>query len=180
MTPIASLKAEKVKVWDIFVRLFHWSLVLCIVLNFFVLKDEETLHQVVGYVASSLVVLRVVWGFIGSRYARFADFFPTPSRLQRHVSALKEGRHPQYIGHNPLGALMIFGLMATVVGLGVTGWLQGTDAFFGEEWLQELHEALAYVLVIAAGMHALAAGVMGKLERVNLIKAMFTGSKEFR
>lgn len=173
----APVPAQPVKVWDPFVRLFHWSLVGCVLLNQFVLEEGETPHQWAGYIASALVLARVVWGFIGTRHARFADFFPTPARLVRHLKALRQGQHPAYAGHNPLGALMMLALMALVLALGVTGWLQGTDAFFGEEWLQELHEALANGLLIAAGVHAAAAIVMGRIERVNLVKAMVTGIK---
>lgn len=169
--------AQPVKVWDPFVRLFHWSLVSCVLLNQFVLESGETAHEWTGYLASTLVLARVLWGFIGSRYARFADFFPTPSRLIRHFRALRQGQHPQYVGHNPLGALMMLTLMALVLALGITGWMQGTDAYFGEEWLMELHEWLANGLLIAAGLHGAAAIVMGRLERVNLVRAMITGVK---
>ena len=128
--------------------------------------------------SSALVLARVLWGFVGSRHARFADFFPTPGRLYRHFKALSQGQHPQYAGHNPLGALMMLALMAFVLGLGLTGWMQTTDAYFGEEWLMELHEWLANGLLIAAGLHGVAAIVMGRLERVNLVKAMVTGVKQ--
>ena len=98
------------KVWDPFVRIFHWSLVTCVVLNQFILEAGETAHQWVGYTASVLVLARIVWGFVGSRYARFSDFFPTPRRLARHLVALSNGEHPVYLGHNPLGALMMLAL----------------------------------------------------------------------
>lgn len=166
------------RVWDPFVRLFHWSLVACVVLNQFVLEEGETPHQWVGYAASGLVVARLLWGFVGTRHARFSDFFPTPQRLKRHIAALLRGHTPHYEGHNPLGALMMLGLMALVLGLGLTGWLQGTDTFWGEEWLEELHEALANGLILAAGLHASAAILMGRLERVRLVRAMVTGRKE--
>jgi cytochrome b len=166
-------------VWDRFVRLFHWSLVGCIGLNEFVLEPGETLHEWVGYTACAWVMARIVWGFVGSTHARFEDFFPTPTRLVVHLSALRRGHHPVYVGHNPLGALMMFALMALVVALGITGWMQGTDTYFGEEWLQELHEFLADGLLVAAGGHALAALIMSKVERVNLIRAMITGVKRF-
>lgn len=168
----------RTRVWDVFVRLFHWSLVSCVVLNQFVLEEGETPHQWAGYIASALVLARVVWGFIGSHYARFSDFFPTPGRVVSHLKALRRGEHPAYMGHNPLGAMMMLLLMVLVLALGFTGWLQGTDAYWGEEWLQELHEVLANGLLLAAGMHAAAAIVMGRLERVNLVKAMVTGYKE--
>lgn len=177
-TPSAAPTTHSVKVWDPFVRIFHWSLVTCIVLNQFVLEAGETAHEWAGYTASALVLLRLVWGFVGSRHARFADFFPTPQRLGRHLQALRRGEQPHYDGHNPLGALMMLTLMVLVLSLGLTGWLQTTDAYWGEEWLMELHEWLANGLLLAAGLHAAAAIVMGRLERTRLIRAMITGHKQ--
>ena len=170
--------SESQPVWDRFVRLFHWTLVSCVLLNYFVLDDGKTLHQWVGYLALALVLARIVWGFIGSTYARFSDFFPTPARLLRHLRQFKAGNPEMHWGHNPLGALMILALISLVLGLGVTGWMQTLDAYWGEEWLQELHELLANVLIGLATLHALAALVMGRLERTRLIRAMFTGTKE--
>lgn len=172
-----SSRTISIPVWDRFVRLFHWSLVLCILFNYFVQDDGETLHQWMGYTASALVLARIGWGFIGSRHARFADFFPTPARLHAHLLELKQCQLPQHAGHNPLGALMMLALLALVLSLGVTGYLQGTDRFWGEEWLQELHEGLAHTLIAFAGLHALAAIVMSRLERTNLVRAMVTGVK---
>lgn len=174
----SSLLDAPVKVWDPFVRLFHWSLVSCVLLNLFLLEDGEAPHRWVGYAAGALVLARIVWGFVGSRHARFADFFPTPQRLRDHLRALRRGEHPAYAGHSPLGALMMLALMALVLALGATGWLQGTDAFWGEEWLKDLHEILADTLLWAAGSHAAAAIVIGRLERVNLVRAMVTGVKQ--
>ena len=164
--------------WDPFVRLFHWALVACVLLNYFLLQEGERPHEWVGYLATALVSARIVWGFIGSHHARFADFFPTPARVKRHVGALLAKRPDPHAGHNPLGALMMFLLMALVLMLGLTGWLQGTDAYFGEEWLQNLHRYVANALVLSAGLHAAAALVMGRLERTRLVKAMVTGVKE--
>ena len=177
MMPTASTDKSR-PVWDRFVRVFHWTLVSSVLLNYFVLEEGEAPHEWVGYLATALVVARAVWGFIGSPHARFAAFFPTPARLRRHVQALRSGQPEHHWGHNPLGALMMLLLMTLVLALGVTGWLQGTDAFFGEEWLQELHEGLAHGLLISAGLHAAAALVMGRLERTRLVKSMVTGVKE--
>jgi cytochrome b len=165
-------------VWDRFVRCFHWALVVCVLVNSFVLDDGETVHQWLGYTASALVAARVVWGFIGSAHARFADFFPTPHRIQQHLRGMRAHQPDTHWGHNPLGALMMLGLMALVLALGLTGWMQTLDAFWGEEWLQDLHELLGDVLIIAVTLHAGAAIVMGRVERTRLIKAMFTGVKE--
>jgi cytochrome b len=177
-TNASTQSAFPARVWDPFVRLFHWALVVCVVLNLFVLEDGEAPHEWVGYAATALVVARLIWGFVGSRHARFSDFFPTPSKLALHVRSILAGEHPQYLGHNPLGALMMLALMSLVLLLGLTGWLQTTDAWFGEEWLEELHELLADGLLVAAGVHAAAALVMGRLERVRLVRAMITGVKQ--
>lgn len=169
---------HSIQVWDRFVRFFHWSLVSCVLINYFAIDDGETVHQWLGYFASALVLARIVWGFIGSKHARFADFFPTPTRLRHHLQAMRTGKSDPHPGHNPLGALMMLTLITLVLGLGVTGYLQGTDMFWGEEWLQELHEVLASTLIGLAALHALAAIVMGRIERTNLVQAMITGVKK--
>lgn len=166
-----------VRVWDLFVRIFHWGLVACVLVNFFIIDDGETVHQAVGYIASGLVVARLLWGFVGTRYARFDNFFPTPARLRAHLAAIRAREDVFTPGHNPLGAVMMLALMALVLALGLTGALQTTDAFWGEEWLEELHEGLAGTLVGLALVHALAAIVMGRLEHVNLVGAMISGVK---
>ena len=173
-----SLIADARPVWDHFVRLFHWTLVTCVAVNYFVLDDGKTWHQWVGYLAVALVAARIVWGFIGSRYARFANFFPTPARLRRHIGQLRASRPEMHWGHNPLGALMILALISVVLGLRVTGWMQTLDAYWGDELLQDVHDVLGNVLIGLATLHAVSALVMGRLERTRLIRAMFTGVKE--
>lgn len=171
-------KIESHFVWDRFVRVFHWSLVSCVVFNYFLLHDGKTVHQWVGYFAVTMVLARIVWGFIGTRYARFSNFFPTPSRVADHIRQVREGKHSISLGHNPMGALMMLGLMTTVLALGTTGWMQTLDAYWGEEWLQNLHRYIGNALIGMATLHALAAIVMGRMERTRLIKAMVTGVKE--
>ena len=166
-----------VRVWDPFVRIFHWGLVSCVVLNYFLVDDGEGLHQWTGYIACGLIVSRVVWGFVGGQYARFENFFPTPARLRAHVAAVRDHKREFQPGHNPLGAVMMLALMTLVLALGVSGFLQTTDAFWGEEWLQDLHAFLGSALISLAGVHVGAAIVMGRLEGVNLIGAMITGVK---
>lgn len=175
---MSTAPARAPRVWDPFVRVFHWSLVLCVALNLWVVEEGESLHEWLGYAASALVGLRVLWGLVGTRHARFTDFWPTPTRLRRHVAALLRGKPEHHDGHNPLGGLMVLCLMAVVLSLGLTGWLQTTDAFWGEDWLEELHEALANGLMLLVGVHAAAALVMGRIERTRLVKAMVTGRKE--
>lgn len=167
-----------VPVWDRFVRVFHWSLVACVLLNFFVVEEGETAHRWLGYAATALVMARIVWGFVGSRHARFADFFPTPARLRAHLQRLRHGEPDPGPGHNPLGALMMLALMALVLALGATGHLQTTDRFWGEEWLEDLHEGIGQALMALAGVHAVSALVMGRIERTRLVRAMVTGVKQ--
>ena len=173
-----SESATSIRVWDRFVRVFHWSLVLCVLTNYFIIDDGELIHQWIGYIASALVAARIAWGFVGSRHARFSDFFPTPSRLKEHISRMLSGQPDFHPGHNPVGALMMLALIALVLGLGATGFMQTLHAFWGEEWLQDLHEISGEVLLLSAGLHAAAALVMGRLERTRLLKAMVTGVKE--
>jgi cytochrome b len=174
------MPTPKVRVWDRFVRFFHWSLAACVLVNFFVTHDGKALHQWLGYIAVGLVTARIVWGFIGPRHARFADFLPTPSRLRTHLRDLVSGRPAFHAGHNPLGGIMVILVLALVLSLGLTGYLQTTDRFFGEEWLQDTHEAIATMLIGLAGLHVAAAIVMSRLERINLVAAMITGIKQRR
>jgi len=179
MTP-HTFPIETRPVWDRFIRIFHWSLVTCVMVNYFILNDGKTIHEWLGYTASALVVARVVWGFIGTPYARFSEFFPTPRRLRRHIAQLLKGKTEFHWGHNPLGALMMLTLMSLVLALGLTGWMQTLDAYWGEEWLQDLHRLTGNILIGLVSAHALAAIVMGRLERTHLIRAMITGIKERR
>ncbi len=174
----SSPSCEAIPVWDRFIRLFHWTLVSCVVLDYTVLDDGNDLHQWLGYLAAALVVARVVWGFIGTPHARFSDFFPTFTRIRQHIEGMLSGSPERHDRHNPLGALMILALMIQVMAVCLSGWMQTLDAFWGEEWLQELHGHAANLLVALATLHALAAIVMGRLERTHLIRAMFTGVKE--
>lgn len=170
---------HQVAVWDPWVRLFHWSLVLLIAANLFVLESGHRAHRMVGYGCCLLVLLRILWGFAGTHHARFTTFWPTPRRVRAHLGHLLRGEHDDHPGHNPLGAIMIFGLLALVLLLGVTGWMMGQDAWFGDERIEALHGGLANVLLVAVGLHIVAAMLMSWLSRTNLIRAMITGVKTF-
>jgi cytochrome b len=165
-----------IRVWDPLVRALHWTLVACVLGNLFN-ESGETLHRALGYAASGVVLTRLVWGFIGPRHACFADWFPTPARLLPYLRALLKGRAPRHIGHNPAGAVMMLALLTLVLGLGATGYLMTTDAFFGEDWLEEIHEALADVLVGAVALHVAAALFESWRHRENLVASMLHGRK---
>ena len=167
---------KTIRVWDPLVRVLHWSLVICVIGNL-LNEDGETIHQWLGYIASAIVVVRIFWGFVGSRYARFADWFPTPSRLAPYINALLHNRAPRHIGHNPAGAVMMMALMALVLLLGVSGYMMGTDAFFGEDWVEGLHEGLANILIGAVFLHVGGALFESWKHRENLIASMLHGRK---
>ncbi len=171
------MQAIEVKVWDLFVRVFHWSLVGCVLLNLTVTEEGEIVHRYLGYAAVALVAMRIIWGFVGSRHARFADFIPTPARLKAHWQSLLRHEAETHPGHNPLGAVMIFALMAVIIGLGISGYMMGTDAYFGEEWVEETHEWLANTLIALVVIHVGAVLAMSVWTKSNLPRAMVTGRK---
>lgn len=168
---------REIAVWDPLVRLVHWSLVLCIVLNSFVLEDNVW-HDWVGYVAVALVGLRVLWGLIGPKHARFTAFPPNPFAAVAHLRGLLRGRREVHLSHNPAGALMAYNIWATVLALGATGYMMGTVRFFGMEWVEEAHEAFFTWLMVSVGLHL--AGVVFDSWRsgVPLVRAMVTGRKK--
>lgn len=168
---------QRVFVWDLFVRIFHWSLVSGYVISMFLSEKGHTLHRWTGYGILILIALRVIWGFIGSPHARFKDFFPTPRKLLAYVSQLLQGKEPRYIGHNPAGASMMIALLVFMVLCAITGWMQGLDAFWGEEWVQETHEFFANSILLLAGLHVLGAIIESIRHKENLIRSMITGYK---
>ncbi len=146
--------ASEVPVWDLAIRLFHWSLALLIAIEF-VTDGEKWLHEPIGYVVLGLVGLRLAWGLVGPPSARFATFVRGPVAVGRYVSRLRQGRAPRYLGHNPAGGAMIVVLLATVAVVAVTGWMSETDAWFGIGWVSALHSAGADLLLALIGVHIL-------------------------
>ena len=168
--------AKTVKVWDPLVRLFHWSLAACI-FGAFLVEEGDTAHQWLGYTALGLIAFRVLWGLVGTRHARFSDWVRGPRAVGTYLRERLSGRSQRRLGHNPAAAVMILLLMAGVAAVGLTGWMQTWDAYWGAEWLEELHEALAYGLLTLIGVHVLAAIVESLHYRENLIAAMVHGRK---
>ncbi|WP_428031337.1 cytochrome b/b6 domain-containing protein [Ancylobacter sp.] len=175
---IAPAAGANVRVWDPVVRLFHWTVVAGCVLNLFILDDGELPHELVGYVVASALAIRLVWGFVGTKYARFSDFVPTPTGLIAYVRALLAGCEPRMLGHNPAGAAMMLALMALLAGVCLTGWMTTLDAFWGDDWLEELHETLANAILVLALLHAAAALFESWRHRENLVWSMVTGWKK--
>jgi cytochrome b len=168
--------ARYTRVWDPVVRTVHWSLATLIVVELFNEAGANPWHRYLGYVAAALVMLRLAWG-LGDRgcaslpamAANAGDAFAYLRRAERAA--------PRSLGHTPPGALMAFVLWGLAILVALTGWMQGLDAFWGEERLQQLHEVLAYVLGGCALVHIIAALATSRAHGVNLIKAMITGDK---
>ncbi len=166
-----------IKVWDPFVRIFHWSLVALFTIAFLTGDEIEWLHLWAGYAIAALVALRVVWGFIGSRHARFADFVKGPRAVASFLKQSVRLEAPRYLGHNPAGGAMVIALLVMLAGLSVTGFALTTDAFWGSKAMEEIHEILANVTLGLVCLHILGVIVASVEHGENLVKAMFTGLK---
>lgn len=179
-----------VPVWDIPVRLFHWSLAGAVAVaawtGFFGGAGTIRWHLGAGLAAVALVIARIVWGFTGTTHARFAEFLPRPADVAGH---LRRGA-PRHLGHNPLGALMVFALIGLVLAIGATGLAvlggmlkTGPLAFWSFETGQgarDLHEASAWAVVGLVVLHLGGVLVESRRSREPLALAMLTGRKEAR
>ena len=122
---------EMVRVWDRVVRSFHWALVLSFVTAWLTSHSSEDIHHWAGYAAAALVAMRLLWGVLGTPYARFSQFVRDPATVLHYLSAMLSGREARYIGHNPAGGAMVIVLIAAMGSTALTGWLMTTDAYFG-------------------------------------------------
>lgn len=166
-----------VRVWDRFVRLFHWTLVSCFFGAYLSTESIGWVHKGCGYATLVLVAARVVWGFVGTEHARFANFVPGPQRLWLYARALLQRREPRHLGHNPAGSVMILLLLAMVAAIGISGWMLTLDAFWGNETVETLHTLLVDAMLFAVALHV-AANVYGSFRhRENLVLSMFSGNK---
>ncbi len=172
------MQRQDLYVWDRLVRVFHWSLVAAFLANALIVDDESKLHLGVGYFMVALVVLRIVWGFIGSPYARFASFRPSASRSLAQVNDILHARRTAHKGHSPLGALMIYNLILTLAVIAISGYLMTTDRFWGVEWPEELHEAAVFWAETSVVLHVAAVIFESLRTRVNLPRSMLTGYKK--
>ena len=110
-----------VRVWDPFIRIFHWSLVAGFAIAYFSGEDEGVLHAYSGYVVGILISPRLLWGFVGSKYARFSQFLYSPGQVIQYLKGLRSGKPDHYLGHNPAGSWMIFALLISLVMTTVSG-----------------------------------------------------------
>ncbi|MDH4439146.1 MAG: cytochrome b/b6 domain-containing protein [Rhizobium sp.] len=166
-----------VKVWDPFVRLFHWALVGFFAFSFLTGDEWKDAHIVSGYVIGALITFRVLWGLIGSDHARFANFIYSPVTVLRFIGESAAMKAKRYIGHNPAGGAMVIALLLMISGIVTTGYMMTTDAYWGIEWVEDTHKVLVYSTLGLIVLH-IAGVVLASLEhRENLVRAMITGKK---
>jgi len=186
--------ASETRVWDLFVRLFHWTLVAGFFTAYLVEDEILGLHVWAGYLVFSLVVLRIIWGFVGGEHARFSDFVRGPTETLGYMKRVLTGGGERYIGHNPAGAWMVVALLVTLLattasgmllfggetGEGVPGAMAQALGVAGEaahEGLEEVHEFFVNLTLFLVVLHV--AGVLYESyhHKENLTRAMVTGRK---
>lgn len=166
------------KIWDPIVRVFHWSLVSAFAANALFVPTASSLHLVLGYLIVGLVGLRLIWGFAGRGYARFASFPPDLRAATEQAADIASGRRRVHLGHTPLGALMIYNILLTVAVIALSGWMMTTLTFWGVRWVKDLHEMAVTWAEMSVLLHVAAVLWESRRTGVNLPKAMVTGYKE--
>jgi len=183
----------QVRVWDVPVRLFHWLLVTGFALAYLTAEVHlAVIHVWLGYALIALLLFRVVWGFVGTPYARFRSFiFSVPETLV-YVRSLRGGRPLHYYGHNPAGALMVFALLAVLVAIFISGLLvQAAIDFDGPllflanavsddtaYFFRHAHDWLVNVALVLISLHLLGVLQGSIRHQENLVRAMVTGMKK--
>jgi cytochrome b len=173
----SAIPAARVRVWDLPVRVFHWALAGSFAAAY-VLAESERLRQVhvmLGYTVLGLIAFRMLWGFVGTQYARFASFLFGPGAVLRYLGHLATGRPEHHLGHNPAGSWAIWAILALGVATGVTGYMTFNE--LGGEVVEELHEGFANAWLAVVFVHVAGVLVSSVLHRENLVTAMVTGYK---
>ena len=166
-----------VKVWDWPVRVFHWTLAASVIGAYVTGESEdfERLHHTLGWVAAGLIAFRVVWGLVGTRYARFSEFVRGPAQVWSYIKSLRSHAPQHFVGHNPVGAVAVILLMGLTALSVYTGWLALADN--AAEWLEEAHEIAANTLITVVLVHVIGVLWSSRTHGENLLKAMLTGRK---
>ena len=178
-------------VWELPVRLFHWTLVLLMILLYVSIEvmDNMDRHSQLGYALLALVLFRIVWGFVGGTYARFSDFLHGPGKIMKYARTLSETKPDPIAGHNPLGGWMVLVLLLGLLTQALMGLFSNDDILFDgplrglvskevSDTITALHQQLFNVLLVLVVIH-IAAVVYHKVrKKENLVPAMITGYKE--
>jgi len=165
-----------IKVWDPFVRLFHWSLLAFFAITWITADEWDRIHEIAGYAIAVLIGLRLVWGFIGPRYALFSNFVYGPSAVIAYVKDSVRLRAKRHLGHNPAGGAMIIALLLSLSVATGTGVMLIMDAFWEVEWVKDLHEGAANLTLGLVFLHLVGVFISSLLHRENLVRSMITAS----
>jgi cytochrome b len=170
----------RVLVWDLPTRLFHWLLAASFFGAYVVSESERWIawHAMLGYTAIGLVAFRLLWGIVGTRYARFTGFAWSPRAAAEYVKSLFSRSPKHYVGHNPAASWAIVALLALVAVTALSGWAVLNQV--GGEWIEDLHEAAANATLALVAFHVAAVVVSSLLHRENLMLAMVSGFKRAR
>jgi cytochrome b len=169
---------ERILVWDAPTRVFHWLLAATFA-GAVLSGDSERwrdIHLLLGYSLMGLIAFRLIWGLVGTRYARFRSFLFRPGEVLRYARSLLSRSPRHYLGHNPLGSIVIFLLLGLGIVTALSGWAYYAD--LGGEWLEELHETAAFAMLGLVFAHIAGVVVSSLLHRENLLRAMITGRKD--
>ena len=168
---------ERILIWDLPTRIFHWTLAASFAGAFVTAESERwrDVHVMLGFTVLGLVAFRLCWGFVGTRYARFAQFVRGPAAIVRYLKSLLMRRPEHHFGHNPAGAVAILALLGLAVLVGASGWLIYADA--GGDFLEEVHEGISFAMLAVVGVHVAGVLMSSLLHRENLVRAMFDGRK---
>jgi cytochrome b len=181
------MNGKRMLLWDLPTRLFHWMLVLAVMSAIVSGQLGGSLidwHGRIGLLVVGLVSFRLVWGLLGSTYARFAQFFPSPAKIKAYLKGEWKGE-----GHNPLGALSVFGLLGLLTVQVTTGLFANDDITFTgplfdlvskglSNQLTWVHSLLSNFLIALIVLHIAAIGFYGHVKKQKLIKPMITGWKD--
>lgn len=171
------MEKQKALVWDLPTRSFHWMLAASFV-GAFVTAESERLrdvHVIFGYTMLGLIAFRLIWGLVGTRYARFSSFAFGPRSVLEYVKSLFTRSPQHHVGHNPAGSWAIYALVALTLLAGATGYAAYND--IGGKWLEEAHEAAANLLLGMVLVHIAGVLVSSLVHRENLARAMLNGYK---
>lgn len=185
------MRDSEVKVWDPLVRIFHWTLVVAFAVVFVTEDDLMGLHVFAGYTIMALLAVRILWGLIGTRHARFSDFVFSPQTILRYLKDVLSFRAKRYLGHNPAGGAMIVIMLvslilASISGLAAYGAEEHAGPFanfmmdlprWARKGAEEVHEFFANFSMLLVAVHITGVVLESILHRENLIRAMINGRK---
>lgn len=167
----------QIKVWDLPVRIFHWALAVSFAVAYTISEEDSLrgLHTMLGYTVLGLVAFRLLWGFVGTRYARFSSFAYDPGKAVGYLRDLVRNQSDDYVGHNPAGSWAVYLMLVLALTTGVTGYLTLNE--IGGEVFEEIHGAAANTWLAVVIVHVLGVIASSVAHRENLAKAMVTGYK---